>query len=91
MVGIAWGGCTHLAARSIIATTPHDGSSFDELGLQVRACLLDEASSAWRWVYDRARTGKRLAVIRNLWIWLMLQLETFDNSLIALDDDVPSI
>jgi len=30
-------------------------------------------------------------VTRHLWIWLMLQLEAFDNSLIALDDDAPAI
>lgn len=35
-----------------------------------------------------ARTGTRFPVIRHLWIWLMLQLEAFDNCLIALDDDV---
>ena len=33
--------------------------------------------------------GYPLSVIRHLWIWLTLQLEAFDNNLIALDDDVP--
>jgi len=31
-----------------------------------------------------------MRVMRHLWTWLMLQLELFDNGLIALDDDVPS-
>jgi hypothetical protein len=26
-------------------------------------------------------------VIRHFWVWLALQLEAFDNNLVALDDD----
>ena len=42
-------------------------------------------------VYARARTGINRLVFRQLMLWLTLQLEQFDNSLVALDEDVTSV
>lgn len=47
-------------------------------------------SSRFRGV-GRRTIGYTAPVTRHLWIWLMLQLEAFDDSLIALDDDAPAI
>lgn len=29
--------------------------------------------------------------MRRIWVWLALQMEAFDDNLVALDDDVASI